>query len=361
VATARNSPLALLAMLPFLIAASAASSAVHAIASPAQPPAASPASSVALLDPPTRDGRPVDVSVGLFFLNLVSLDEVVQSFSFTGYLYAEWNDYRLALPDSGPPRRYAPGQIWMPYLEFDNAASPRNSTSASLVVAADGTVHYSEAFTATLSSNLNMRPFPFDEQDLFVVIHPFVSRAQTVALRVNLDRTGISAQPYSPLPLWSLGRLSYDSAPRVIMLAGEPYSTLEFRVKIRRHAEFYVWKIFLPLFLMVVISWTVLWIPPADLNNQLLISVTTILTLIAFSFTISPVLPRVPHLTFYDVYFLICYVFVLMTVGEVMTVHLTHQRRTLQSAMRIRSISRYAMPLGFFLSTALAVFFFRLV
>jgi hypothetical protein len=360
---ARSTPLAFLAILPILVVAAGASGNARVAARPAAAATAmapAPAADVTL-DPPIRDGKPVEVSVGLFFLNLVSLDEVVQSFSFTGYLYAEWNDYRLVMPDGAPPQRFGPGQIWMPYLEFDNATSPRNSTSASLIASADGTVHYSEAFTATLSSNLNLRPFPFDTQELNVVIHPFVSRARTVTLKTNPARTGISAQPYSPLPLWSLGELSYDTAPHVIMLGGEPFSTLEFRVKIRRHAEFYIWKIFLPLFLMVVISWTVLWIPPADLNNQLLISVTTILTLIAFSFTISPVLPRVPHLTFYDAYFLLCYVFVLLAVGEVLAVHLTHQRKTLQEAMRIRRISRYAMPAGFFACTALAVVLFRLV
>ncbi len=356
----RTLPAALLAMLPLLIATPAYSASAQASASAAQTQVASPRAS-AVLDPPIRDGKPVQVSVGLFFLNLVSLDEVTQGFTFAGYLYAEWKDYRLAVADAASLRRFIPGEIWQPYLEFDNIASPRQISSQSLTVGADGTVHYVESFTATLSSDLNLRPFPFDTQQLYVVIHPFVSKLGGVVLKADAARSGISGQPYSGLPLWTLEGFRYDPEPTVVTLGGEPFSTLDFSVKIRRNSEFYIWKIFLPLFLMVMISWTVLWIPPSDLNNQILISVTTILTLIAFSFTISPVLPRVPHLTFYDAYFLLCYLFVLGAVGEVLLVHLTHQRRTMQEALRIRRVSRYAMPLGFLVSTALAVVFFHLV
>jgi hypothetical protein len=67
---------------------------------------------------------------------------------------------------------------------------------------------------------------------------------------------------------------------------------------------------------MVAVSWGVLWIPLNDLNSQLLVSVTTVLTLVAFSVAISNILPPVAYLTFYDGFFLLSFLFILLTIGE---------------------------------------------
>ena len=77
---------------------------------------------------------------------------------------------------------------------------------------------------------------------------------------------------------------------------------------------------------MVAVSWGVFWIPADDLNSQLLISVTTVLTLVAFSVALSNILPPVPYLTFYDAFFLICFLFILLTIVEVLIAHTVHRR-----------------------------------
>jgi Neurotransmitter-gated ion-channel ligand binding domain len=46
--------------------------------------------------PPPQTTAPISVKVGIFILNLVSLDEVTQTFSCTGYLTESWKDPRLA-------------------------------------------------------------------------------------------------------------------------------------------------------------------------------------------------------------------------------------------------------------------------
>ena len=52
--------------------------------------------------PPPQTTAPISVKVGIFVLNLVSLDEVTQTFSCTGYLTETWKDPRLAFtPNPG--------------------------------------------------------------------------------------------------------------------------------------------------------------------------------------------------------------------------------------------------------------------
>jgi hypothetical protein len=92
--------------------------------------------------------------------------------------------------------------------------------------------------------------------------------------------------------------VTYQSIPGEVEKGYGVRSHIVFGLHIVRHADYYVFRIFLPLFLMVAVSWGVLWISPDDLNSQLMISVTTVLTLVAFSVAISNVLPPVPYLTF---------------------------------------------------------------
>ena len=54
--------------------------------------------SVDLREHPTRGKTPVDVSVGLYLMNLVAVDETRETFEIAGYLAAKWRDPRLVLP-----------------------------------------------------------------------------------------------------------------------------------------------------------------------------------------------------------------------------------------------------------------------
>jgi hypothetical protein len=92
----------------------------------------------------------------------------------------------------------------------------------------------------------------------------------------------------------------------------------------------------------------VFWIEARDLSNQVQMAITTILTVIAFAFAISATMPRVPYLTYIDVFFLACYVFVFVSIVELMMVHLLHRReRSTDLGVRVQRISRWAVPTAF--------------
>jgi hypothetical protein len=313
---------------------------------------------------PPGNGQPIAIKVGLFILNLVSLDEVTETFTCTGYLTESWQDPRLAFtPGPGQPstRYYTKSQIWFPLLQLDNSAAPRTLSSYLLVARADGTVNYVEKFVARLSSNMKLRAFPFDSQDLEVYIHPFTGQVNRIDLEVDPNMTGISNAAYTPLPLWQTSRITYRSVSGE--MSGEQ-STIEaashvvFGIHVKRKSEYYTFRIFLPLALMVAVSWGVLWIPIDDLNSQLLISVTTVLTLVAFSVALSNILPPVAYVTFYDAFFLLSFLFILMTIGEALIVHGTHRTADHATAMRIRRVTRPLLPILFVLcSIVLAIRF----
>jgi neurotransmitter-gated ion-channel len=200
-----------------------------------------------------------------------------------------------------------------------------------------------------LSSRFAMRRFPFDRQSLEVHFHPFFNDVTLETFSVDLKNSGISLEQrtYSSLAQWHvIGVSARAGSTRQFRSFAIPEAV--FTVGVERRYSFYLWKVFLPLLLMVFLSWAVFWLEPNDVSNQVQIGVTTILTVIAFAFAISATMPRVSYLTYIDAFFLTCYVFVFIAIVELMTVHTAHRRRGPDVSSRIRRVSRWLVPAAFF-------------
>jgi hypothetical protein len=305
-----------------------------------------------ILQPPFEDGQPIDVTIGLHVLNLANIDEVSEQFGLDGYLYEQWMDKRLAYVAEGPQdqmRNYAMGQIWIPQLEIINAAVPRTRDDLSIRVSPDGTVRYVERFIVSLSSRFELRRFPFDQQQLIVIIHPFLPDGPRVKFKLDANSTWTASefQSFSSLAQWHLTRL-HSELLSVPAYGGLTVPEARFEIDVTRRSSFYLWKVFLPLLLMVFLSWAVFWIEASDLSNQVQVAVTTILTVIAFAFAISATMPRLPYLTYIDAFFLECYIYVFLAVVELMTVHVTHRSdRRRDLGLKIRRYSRWVIPASF--------------
>ncbi len=303
-----------------------------------------------LLNPPVSDGYRLPVAIAIRVINLSDIDEVAQRFKMVGYLIAHWKDPRLVFEPQGSWekfRTFPPEQVWHPRFDFVNGVVPHSAYDVTIRVFPDGTVRYSERSSAELSNTYRLRTFPFDKQTLEILIHPTVADDALVALMPeSVDAMSAEPRVYDSLAQWEITgtRATIEKVPGV---GGEPISEVRFTIDIARHFNFYIWKVFLPLLLMVVLSWTVFWIDPTELSSQVQISVTTILTVIAFAFAIQANLPKVPYLTFIDVFFLICYLFVFATAIELTAVHLAGRSGHGARIRRLSGAIRIVLPVAF--------------
>lgn len=312
-----------------------------------------------LLNPPVNDGHRLPVAIAMRVINISDIDEVTQRFKMVGYLVARWTDPRLAYTRQAPWdkfRTFSPGEIWFPRFDFVNGIVPHSASDVTIRVFPNGTVRYSERSSAELANTFHLRKFPFDQQTLEILIHPTVSDDQLVDLMPDRSIDPISAEPrvYDSLAQWRISAMN-ATVQQVPGMDGESVSEIRLTVEIVRHFNFYLWKVFLPLVLMVVLSWTVFWIDPDDLGSQVQISVTTILTMIAFAFAIQSNLPKVPYLTYIDVFFLICYLFVFATSIELTTVNVVGRSGRGDRARRMRRISSIGLPAAFFVVNLIVV------
>jgi Neurotransmitter-gated ion-channel ligand binding domain/Neurotransmitter-gated ion-channel transmembrane region len=311
------------------------------------------------LTPPSRDGEKIPVEIALQVVNLSGIDEVGECFRVVAYLLASWKDPRLAFTPAAASesfRVYDPAEIWIPHFDFANGVVPHSSFDVTLRVFPDGTVKYYERSSAELSSSFHLRNFPFDQQELDIFIHPPISEGRLVNFVGTATDASISVEQrvYSSLAQWDIVGIR-ASAELIRLFNQDSTNQMRFAIEVKRKSNFYIWKVFLPLLLMVAVSWTVFWIDGTEFNSQVTIAVTTILTVIAFSFAISNNLPKVAYLTFIDVFFLCCYAFVFITAIEITLVHRASRIDRDRLGETIRHFSRIVLPLLFVITNLLMV------
>jgi hypothetical protein len=349
-ATTRRGPLvrlALAALLAFSLATSAAAAASAPLA--AFPAGLDPN---AMLSPPLIGGSPVKVTVALHVLNLASIDEVTERFQLTGYLLTQWRDPRLTYQPGGPAEKFrtlAPGSVWQPRLVILNVVGPRHTYETSLRVEPDGLMSYVERFDAALTSTFHLKSFPFDAQKLEIIIHPFTVQQPFVTFVPSQLPVWTAAEfnTYSSLESWRFKSITSDVRLAASQFGKNTMAEARFEIAVVRRYGFYLWKVFLPLLLMVIMSWSVFWFDPPEVSSQVTIAVTTILTIIAFALAISLTLPRIPYLTFADAFFLTCYVFAFITMVELTAVHIAYRNEQRKVAARIRHAARWLVPSAF--------------
>ena len=159
--------------------------------------------------------------------------------------------------------------------------------------------------------------------------------------------TATEFNSYSSLESWRFKSLTFRIGKAASQFGKHAIAEARFEIAVERRYGFYLWKVFLPLLLMVIVSWSVFWFDPPEVSSQVTIAVTTILTIIAFALAISLTLPRVPYLTFADAFFLTCYIFTFVTMVELTAVHIAYRNEQRKVAARIRHTARWLVPARF--------------
>jgi hypothetical protein len=252
---------------------------------------------------PDTDAGPTQVSVGLYILDISKVDDIEQSFQADFMIDVLWKDSRLGAvaAEVGAPCLFNLGDVWHPGLTMMNRRKGTLVFPETVTVQPDGTVLYLQRYFGNMASPLDLRRFPYDNQEL-----PFIfgSHYAVDDVHVFLDSKRTGASKTFSLAGWSiLGRelseyeetleVELDGAQAVI-----PLSALSFTVA--RSINYYLWKVALPVTVISFMSWAVFWISRKELGPTLAVSSTAILTLIAFMFSLRGVQPPVSYLTHMD-------------------------------------------------------------
>jgi len=303
-------------------------------------------------------GRPaegaVEVQIGVIVINVDAIRDAQQSLTANVGFVAQWHDPRLAHNAKGAIRRNI-ADVWHPRLQVVNRQNVTTTMPDTVEISPDGTVVYRQRIWGDFSQSMELSDFPMDRQtfnihavavgytpdEVLFVPHPSILSGvaeETSAADWTVEGSELRIEPYSPLP-------------GMRAIAGV---ALEFEAS--RRIGYYVWKMLIPLMLIVAMSWIVFWMDPELAAPQISVSVTAMLTLIAYRFMVGGMLPQISYLTRLDIFVLASTVLVFLTIVEATVTIVQAKQGNKERALAIDRLSRWVVPPAFVAVVLLAFF-----
>ena len=112
---------------------------------------------------------------------------------------------------------------------------------------------------------------------------------------------------------------------------------------------------FLPMSLIVFMSWTAFWLQPSLVPPRVAISTASVFSLIAFGFSIRLSLPPVPYLTRADVFVVGCTMLVFLSLAVTVVGSRWAISEQMERALSLNAASRWAYAGLYFLVVAVAL------
>ena len=298
--------------------------------------------------PPTTNGQPVQVQIGILLIDVVEIDDVTESFTADLKVRIRWKDPRLsaiALGHSLENCRFSIEDIWNPDIQPINQRGTVDKGKLQLVVASDGTVSVVTRVFTILSNPLDMHDFPFDTQHLRIQFASMKYNPTEVTFITDEARTG-RLEGLS-IPGWRLINNFSDDTVAPLQGAVRNHPRFDHLIVIERQSSYYVWKFIVPLCFIVLMASGVFWLNPAGVQTQVSVGTASVFTLIAFLLGLRVVLPRVPYLTRMDELVLAATVLVFLALLEVIITSRLAQKGQTQRAKTIDRYARWMYPLTF--------------
>jgi hypothetical protein len=287
-------------------------------------------------DPP---GTPTEVGIGLGLTDLSAINDVNQTITLEALFTMQWTDQRLG---EMAGCRYDIAAIWTPDIQLLNSATIQSRQPPQLRIDTDGNVTLSVRYKATIASNANIAEFPFDDRIILLQLASLRYDKTELAIRIVEEWTG--RLPELTIPDWTIGEPTVSLKELDLSRIERTLPVFEFRIPASRLADYYVYKFVFPLALIVMMSWAVFWVDPQNLGPQLSLAGTSMLTLIAYQFTVNDLLPKVGYLTSMDQYVLSSSLLVFLALVEALVTGRLASTGRAAIAEKIDLASRWLFP-----------------
>lgn len=268
-------------------------------------------------DAPDVFVEPVPVYVTITVDQISNVDQIAENFEVVATLNLFWQDPQLAFQRDEcqcSSMLYTASELtqlinkasFWPDYGFFNQQGRRDTQTSGARVSSRGEVVYFERFTVTLQApDFDFRAFPFDNQKFYIRVASIL--ADDVVAFEDAGTSNFGNQ---------LGEEEWvvvetETTVETLANINSTRSMFSLRFNMIRHLNYYVFRIFLPITIILIVSWITFFLK--DYGKRVDVSSANILLFVAFNFTISGELPRLGYLTFLDALLIVGFVLTAFT------------------------------------------------
>ena len=259
---------------------------------------------------PLENG-PVEVTASFELRDIDHFDDEAETIEFTGVMKLSWHDSRQAFDPvtEGTNEKMYQGDFqfnemfsgWYPQLILVNQSGMYEKHGVLLRVLSDGSLSLYETINAAAKIDLDLLRYPIDQQRLEAVFHVLGFDASEIVLRLEpgYNDGNLNIDESFKMPQWQLKGIKSSIGTRNTPLIGEGATTSTFIVAIdlQRNSFFILRLVIIPLIIIVILSWSVFWMPKSSLGDRISVSFIGILTAVTYQVILSEILPRISYVT----------------------------------------------------------------
>lgn len=298
----------------------------------------------------TRPGAtvgPTEVEIGCLLIDVSQVNAADQSFTADLFVILGWHDPRLAGAFDST-QRVPLDAVWQPRLQILNQRDLDTTFPPQAEVTPEGNVEVRQRYFGTFSAPMDLHDFPLDRQRFSIqLVIPGLAPDEIVLLsapEVDIDlirRSGFSVAD------WSIGPVSGTPNQFEVTPGGRQVSGYLVSFGGHRHLGYWIGKAYISVAIIIAMSWIVFWLNPKYVPARLSVTITSMLTLIAYRFLLGGDLPQLAYLTRMDHFLIAATLLVLLTVIQVAYTTALFDRDRASLANRTNRVSRWAFPAAF--------------
>lgn len=300
--------------------------------------------------------RPLEVEV-FFFLNDINyINEQDETFDINGTLELTWKDQRQAFDtlEIGATHKLYQGafqflevfQGWWPQLVAANSIGTIPLQDVSLKIQYDGSMVMVQEFAATLKSSMDLHKYPFDQQELEIILQPLSFVASEVKLISGTDMVDMPRH-HLKISSWDLQNLGVEERLELDKKANHEYSQVVISLDTQRKPGYTTWLVFIPLTFIIFLSTSIYWMDAESLGNRMDISFIGLLTIVAYQAMVESGLPKIDYFTLINGFVYISYLIMATFIISNILIDQLNRKKKIELADKIDIHARWVIPIAY--------------
>ena len=270
----------------------------------------------------SRLTKKVNMSVAVNIISLSEVDTVNQCFTCEMVIRAATtNIVRDGVRVKETGRAVTPGN-WEPRLRFLNLLST-TSWGRQEKMTEEGELAFKYHVSGTFSEQMELFDFPFDVQDLSFILSSAIPSSYLSISELHDEASStrqtsaVQAQNFAMSNVYYFAdnlRFTNTISSSTESTSGVIRPKLTIAMKIQRKPAFHIFNTILPMMFIVAASLTSFAVDREAIAERLSVSLTILLTAVAFKLQIGDSLPQISYLTAIDQFVLLNFGFVILVV-----------------------------------------------